>query len=475
MKVDGVFRTLFYCMAQEQTDLAMIKDSQRLRQECHYFKLKMVQNYFSCIALLVPLLPIPIYLPKLCNDLDSLLATTIAYLAGSVPCTHVELTGLSYTRKELANACRLEAKRKFEECLFEQDPAPETCGALLLMAVSSIYDFRGKEARIYASLCWNMINQIDPIEPKTEQDEIQEQIRVRVFYLSRYVEYIFLQSKDDSHCHAHATAHIDVSPKPLASELAHKTYRDSLSCFQFLTRIMAVSRYGSDHEATMFSFFGGRLNTISSESIVNLEHVLLEIWKALPSELRIGRGPFEYMGPQALDQYACNKGFSLRVNAAYYVYWLSLQTKIMQRPSESFPAYGYRMDADRALMISSICADAATKIYSVMEEVSPCMFEIRWLATTMDILRLLSESPVPDIKSKAKENIAVLSKIIRNQLEIVQHGVGRRNSCSSLESEESKWTQDTDASSRTTYITPIFTHMKGLLRDYMIDNDIIQG
>ncbi|EIE75743.1 hypothetical protein RO3G_00447 [Rhizopus delemar RA 99-880] len=441
-------------------------------QQFHYFKLKMIQNYFSCFGYLLPMLPIPIYLPKLCGELDSLLANAVAFMTAYSPCNHADLSGFSYTRAQLADACRRAARKKLQDDLFEdEEPTPERCCALHLIALGNLFAFKGKEARTSSSLCWQMINQVKPIKPKCHEDEVQEQIRTRVFYIARYTEFMFLKNQDTPTGYAHTIAHIFLFPQPLPCELADQHIRESISCFLFLIRIMSISRYGADDESVLLGFFGGMLDNISSASIQKLEEVLLQFWEMLPPGLRIGKGPFEYMDPKVVRQCTL-RPFALRANLVYYVYWLNLQSKVMQSPQ-------------------------------------------KWLSTTLDVLHLLSQSSDNLIRETARANTIVLSKVIQNQLQFGiyhknssmlikthtsssdQYGSNLRccstsscsnysvgSSSSSINSHatdgscESTFTEDTNYNinihSNSAYTAPYYTHLKDLLETYLIDNRIIK-
>ncbi|KAI9268741.1 hypothetical protein BY458DRAFT_511406 [Sporodiniella umbellata] len=451
MKVDAVFRTLFGAMARARPT-RVVEDSPGFLKEWASFKLQMVESFFDCYALLVPILPIAIYRPRLVRAPEHLLTLVVSYLAGSGPCAHTDLSGYHYSRTALTLACRAAAREKLEECLFEEDATAETCSALLLMSLASIYAFRGGEARVYGSLCWNMIRRMAP-----GTDGVQEQVRARTFYLARYLEYVLVQSQDDdAGCYGHTVYHIDLVPKALACEGEHTLYHDSLQCFQFLNKLMTLSRSISPHEVTLFHLFSGRLGSIASSTVVQVEQALIDIWHSLAPHLRLGAGPFAY---SHIDSSAC-AGFVLRVNAAYYVYWLSLQTKIMQSPQAPVMAYGARLGGDRALEMASMCADTATQIYARMARVAPCLFEIRWLATTLDILHLLVRSPDLTIQTKAKSNILVLSPILQDQL-----GIDHRTLSYPVPPEQH---------TPTTHITSIFTHMKSLLQDYLVHHHLFQ-
>ncbi|KAG1138438.1 hypothetical protein G6F37_007941 [Rhizopus arrhizus] len=515
MNIERVFKTLFLSMSRERAGSPLIPTN-HFYQQFHYFKLKMIQNYFSCFGYLLPILPIPIYLPKLCGELDSLLANAVAFMAAYSPCNHADLSGFSYTRAQLADACRIAARKKLQDDLFEdEEPTPERCCALHLISLGNLFAFKGKEARTSSSLCWQMINQVKPIIPKCHEDEVQEQIRTRVFYIARYTEFMFLKNQDTPTGYAHTIAHVFLFPQPLPCELADQNIRESISCFLFLIRIMSISRYGADDESVLLGFFGGMLDNISSASIQKLEEVLLQFWEMLPSGLRIGKGPFEYMDPKVIRQCTL-RPFALRANLVYYVYWLNLQSKVMQSPQKvRLSAYIYRMDGERALMITSICADAATKIYALLEDVAPCMFDMQWLSTTLDVLHLLSQSSDNLIRETARANTIVLSKIIQNQLQFGiyhknssmlikthtsssdQYGSNLRccstSSCSNYSvgssnssinshvtdsSCESTFTEDTNYNinihSNSAYTAPYYTHLKDLLETYLIDNKIIK-
>ncbi|CAO3688531.1 unnamed protein product [Rhizopus stolonifer] len=485
-KVEPFFKNTIQSMSKKQGragSLLLISslNSSLLDQQCQLFKQIMLRNYFTCIGTLLPILPISIYYPKLYRNLDSLLTNAVVSLAAYTSCEHVDQTELSFTRTQLADHCRSIAIDAIEEVLFEQDPTPELCCALLFISTGCLLRLNGDEARAYSNLCWQMISQM-----KAHQDPVQEQVRIRVFYLSRYLEFNFLKSAESTRGFTSTSFHISTLPTHLECEIEDRTIYNSLCCFQFVIRLMSCSAYNpNESEETFFSYFSGAVNSIASSTIQGHERILLYVRKSLPAELQIGNGPFEYT-----KEVTCTTSFVLRVNAVYYIYWLIIHCKIMQSPSDmdSTDAHSFRIDGGRALMITSICIDVLSKIYTALTAVSPCSVDVYWLATCLDISHLLSTSKNIPIREKAKSNRAVLSKLLKKKIGVDNYWQEDRSSrycnadckvrsrCSSVTSDssgtssccDSLYTEDT----RDEASTPLLDNLKESLRKYMVDNKI---
>ncbi|KAG1241306.1 hypothetical protein G6F68_016838 [Rhizopus microsporus] len=132
MKIELLITAIFINRQQARTDLPVgLTFNGTLDQQARLCKHLMLQNFFSCLGTLNPVLPIPVYYPKLSNDLDSLLTCALAGFTGYTTCNHINLTGFSFTQRQLTEYCQSIAKKKLKEVLFEQEPTPEG-GANLL-------------------------------------------------------------------------------------------------------------------------------------------------------------------------------------------------------------------------------------------------------------------------------------------------------------------------------------------------------
>ncbi|KAG1096893.1 hypothetical protein G6F42_018284 [Rhizopus arrhizus] len=98
----------------------------------------------------------------------------------------------------------------------------------------------------------------------------------------------------------------------------------------------------------------------------------------------------------------------------------------MQKPDETdlTAAAFSRIDGDRALIIASICSDAASKIFKALFAVMPCAIELHWITMCLDILKMLSFSANIPVKQRAAENLSELGQVLFDKLS----GVGKESS-----------------------------------------------
>jgi hypothetical protein len=90
----------------------------------------------------------------------------------------------------------------------------------------------------------------------------------------------------------------------------------------------------------------------------------------------------------------------------------------MQRPHKTnlTAAAFSKMDGDRAIIIASICSDAATQIFKVLGDVLPCGIELHWITMCVDVLKLLSTAANISVRERAEKNHNVLSQVLAAKL-----------------------------------------------------------
>ncbi|CEG69010.1 hypothetical protein RMATCC62417_05160 [Rhizopus microsporus] len=508
MKVEQVFQDVFRFIPKGAGSSSQLDISSRAQFNKQYplFKLKMIQNYFACFGLGIPILPYPIYYPKLRTELDSLLTASVVCLAAYSPCSHADLSELSFSRQQFAEHSRQLAKEMLQDALFEDDtPTPELCCALLLATISSIYALKGKEARIQCSLCWRMVNLLKPITPQNEEEAIQEQIRIRAYYLVRYLEFSFIKFNDKANGFGSAALNINSLPQPLPCEMSDVTIINAIQCYQLLLRLMAISSGFSSDEPMVFGFFGGVLEHVSSTMILALERFLIELWKLFPEDFKLGNGPFAYT--DVITSSPSQNPFILHLNLTYYVYWVNFHCKIMNYPwqADMTGVDSQRVDGHRSLMIASICADTATQLYVAMEDVAPCQLDVHWISSCLDTLKVLAASLDPSVRERAQRNTAILSDVLKRRLQLDypqayagpckdqrRHIYSVRNSRSASVSStstsvsssmsestcESILTEDTSQgiyiNHQAVYISPYFDQLRSNIIEYMLNNKIFE-
>ncbi|KAI8380038.1 hypothetical protein BD560DRAFT_388244 [Blakeslea trispora] len=434
LKYEGMFRPLFSATSSSRSiqdsdislELPLAGLGNSMEQQIRSLKLAMIRIYFNCYGLVNPFLIHSYYYPILCEDPNSLMATTIVSMVAHSPCIHVDMSGFPFTRAQFADACRSRAKRMLEETLFESEPALETCIALYILIFSSLHALKNVEGRFQSSICWQMMIQLGPTylkksNIKTTEDMIKAECYKRLYYLSRYIEFTLHMIYDNAKDFSHVTQHMGVGlPTVLPCESMDDRLVNAVLAFQSVGRLIVCIGSGfteSERGATLL--MAGIVERIPSHTIRHLEKILLELWETSPPRVRLGHGPYRLIDPATVE--ACTDPCILRCNINYYLYWIMLHTKLMEEPQETDltgAAFG-RIDGDRALIIVSICSDALTKIFKVINVVSPCTIELHWVTLCVDVLRLLATSANIPIRKRAEDNLATLSGVVYDKLHCI--------------------------------------------------------
>jgi hypothetical protein len=400
----------------EKRNLQLVKEEYVKRDDRQRLKIQIIKHYFNCFGRTNPILVYSYHLPILLNDPDSLLSTSIVSLLTFSKCQHIDLSGYnSFTRDEFAESCRIEAKDKLQEILFESETSLELIISIWSLCCCSIFALKGKEARFQSSICWNMVNELKPRYNK--EHSFDAEIWKRLFYVSRYIEFNFHVTYDGATDFSSIKHHLDIDlPLPLANE-------DEIAalCFRYVAQLTINSAGINqlDKEISNLQLLAGVIDSIDSTTIQYLENTLLYMWKSMPTKLKLGNGPFQFITAESIE--SCNNPCILRFNVVYYIYWMNLQSRVMKLPEDTDlrGATFHRIDGDRALVIVSICADAATKIFQKMASTFPCIIELNWLTMCIEILKLLSNSGNNTIKNRAKLNLEISIDVLKQQLNLI--------------------------------------------------------
>ncbi|KAI8350592.1 hypothetical protein EDC96DRAFT_519337 [Choanephora cucurbitarum] len=434
LEYEGIFRPLFSAANTPRTtqdsdislELPLVGLGHRLDQQIRSLKQAMIRIYFNCYGLVNPFLIHSYFYPILCEDPDSLMATTIVSMVAHLPCIHVDMSGFPFTRAQFADACRTRAKRMLEETLFESEPALETCISLYILIFSSLHSLKNIEGRFQSSICWQMMVQLrftylDKSKIKTTEDMIKAECYKRLYYLVRYIEFTLHMIYDNAKDFSHVTQNMGVGlPTVLPCEMMDDRLVNAVLSFQTVGRLIVCLGSGfneSERGATLLMV--GVVERIPSHTIRHLEKILLELWETTPPRVRLGYGPYRLIDPASVE--ACTDPCILRCNLNYYLYWIMLHTKLMEEPQGTDltgAAFG-RIDGDRALIIVSICSDALARIFKVINAVSPCTIEYHWMTLCVDVLRLLTASANIPIRKRAEENLAMLSSVVKDKLNCI--------------------------------------------------------
>ncbi|CAO3620485.1 unnamed protein product [Mucor hiemalis] len=434
LKVENVVRNLVSTLGQPTSTF----DDRR----CHFIAKSLIQSsqlrtrlkqtiikeFFNCFGYVNPILTPSYFYPRLMSDANSLIATAIVAMTVFSKCQHINMTAYPFTRNQFAESCRLEAKYMLEDTLFESEASLELCIALWALGTSSTLASKGKESRLQSSLCWNTVVQLkssllhQPIQ--TAEDSIRLETLKRLFYTVRYNEINFRIIYDNSKEFEAIAYHSNIGlPSPLPCEASDEGFLTSVYCYRYIGQLSTNntgSRSDFDYEVSALRLFAGVLDEIPSKHIQYLENATIHIWNNIPSNLRLGNKPFEYIQCEAINN--CQNACVLRVNLLFNIYWMSLESRLMHAPQETDlkgAALG-RIDGERALVIASICADNCTKLFQALAKLSPCIIKLHWLTMCIEVLQRLTNCPNDSISSRAQTNLHLLIHVLRHQLEYIE-------------------------------------------------------
>jgi hypothetical protein len=421
LAIEEAFRTVFSIQQEPPPPLLEHADQAILRKQIRFLKLQMIKVYFNCYALLNPIFIHTWHYPQLQRNPDSLLSTTIASYVAYSSCVHINMVGLSFTRIQFAELCRLEAKEMLQDALFDQEPSIDACLALWMMCNISLLSLKGKEARMQSSLCWQIVIQLKStylhrMLPDTLENMINAEVWKRLFFAARFVEFNFSMSYDGVTDFSNIAHHLDVKlPSLLPCEVLDDRLTKAVLCYQYVSRLTTHSA-GSDTEILGLRLMAGVIDVIPSNIIQYLEFTLMQLWDSIPESLRLGSGPYRLIDPKCIE--ACDNVSVLRFNLVFYIYWMNFQSRTMRKPNETdlTAAAFSRIDGDRALIITSICSDAASKIFKLLYTVMPCGVELHWITMCLDILKMLSSSANIPVKQRATKNLQELSQVLFDKL-----------------------------------------------------------
>lgn len=456
-----------------------------LKQQTTFFKIHCIEIYFSCIGLVNPVLVQPYYEQYLKLNPSCMLADAIAAYIGYAQCQHIAVP--IHARLELAESCRENAKTMLREILFEDEPNVEVLATLLFLALSSLILLRNNEGRTYISLAWTMCMQLRsqylPVLRDTNcQDEralAEAESWRRIFYMVRDLE-ISMHIVYDGHGRGVSSAllHDDIGqPTPVPCEAANDTLRSAVEVYCHIIRL------NDCHASTKLDEIGyrllsGSMDTIACTDVEFLENQMFGLWQSLPSEYRLANGPMEYVQLDRVQQ--CQNPQILYLNKLYYCYWLALETRLMQDPTRTnlVGASLARMDGDRALLIVSICCDAAAKIFQVLRCRLACVLDLHWVMIASDAMRMLMKSANPRIQFQAKRNFQEALNVLCSFIHTPNSPYNNNNndcndipcdSCSIVTATSSSTSSSTCSSFRSTPATATPSFVDDLTSDDLID------
>jgi hypothetical protein len=437
LNAQKIFYTLLITPSPPKNTLMKKQRTIPSQDEFRSVKLHLIELYFNCYGLIFPVLVKPYYYSLAIKDPDSLLSTILVAIVTHSHCVHINLKNYNWSRQQVAERVRKEAVEKLSNVLFEMESTVELCFCLWVLANIHIYVLHIRQARIYSSLCWRMATELKSVYLPILQnpshfngvDCIRAETWRRLLYMIRYLEYNMCMVHDECKNMSPVAHHIEIGfPMVLACEKPMPDVLNAVQSFHFVARLTVnaanPSFVSSETELLGLKLITGGLDNVSSILYHRLETGLLDLWKSIPAWMQVGNGPFHYTESQDIK---CREPTILRMNGVYYVYWMTLQARLMQYPSTTDlkGASLERMDGDRALIITSITTDTITKIFALLHTLLPCSLEMHWITMCVDVLKLLSISIHPTVKQKADANIEILMGIVQDHL----RSITGKNNC----------------------------------------------
>ncbi|KAI9302656.1 hypothetical protein BJ944DRAFT_251322 [Cunninghamella echinulata] len=445
----------------------------------------LIDLYFQCGHLHHPLLIQPYFQPYMQDHLEDMMSwVVVAYVAYS-PCQHVNpsiFEGLPWSRQELGEICRTEARRLLEDALFDCDGNDQLSISWMftshLLTQCAFFTLQNKSAKVYADSAWHMAVVLKEIyvpilrkhhqqQQKQQQQQQQQQHQQqstssvylnqdyrsikkkkmdidndddddddknndelqlifaetwrRLYYATRYcIIALNIVNNSSSEIPQMAIHMKDIGlPQPLFpyEQEINKELYESVFAYHFATQLDHDTYFSCNTKITSirYELYTGKMESISVNDLLALEKRLIDFWYGLPELYRLSNSPIDYIQMDRVHQ--CPSVRFLRVNAGYYMYWLSTLNRVMKDPSlcDISNSSLNHINGERAVLIVSMCCDALVKIYHVLYLKLPCTVEIHWVAIVLDSILLLLNAKNVEIKQRAHQN-ARMAKHIYNQL-----------------------------------------------------------
>lgn len=391
-----------------------------------YMKRQVISSYFGCMGLLTPVFSKPYYLPLFDLNPNTMVATALASFITYSQCCHIQYIQHPFTRETLAESFRQEAKALLQEVLFDEEHNIYTVATLMFLAQSALIVLNNSEARLYMNMAWRMVLELQPryahlLDGVTSDTPVTEEIIEaetwrRLFYAVRYYELTLCLICDERDDYSSIMFNVGIGyPIVLNIEKDIKESRDSVEAFYHLVRVNDCQMTQRDDELR-YKLLAGKLDKLSVNDLQKLETQLCDFWSSMPKEFRLSDSPFDYLQLDRIQQ--CSNPFALYINQIYYSYWIGLETRLMQPPSDT-DLKGINMeryDGERALLLVSIITDAMTKIFHVLFHKVPCVVELHWMLIVADSLRMLKKSPNLTIRARASRNLNITLDVLKRRV-----------------------------------------------------------
>ncbi|ORY94605.1 hypothetical protein BCR43DRAFT_326194 [Syncephalastrum racemosum] len=423
LRIEEIIRNFFASQTSQQpqkdapTPLLLDPCESHLRQH-------LIDAYFTCNGSLYPTLVRPYFHPYLRANPDCMLACAMCAFVAYSSCQHANLSTLTtMPRRELAESCRRRARSLLQDELFESEPTVETVATLMFLTQTSLILLRNSEGRTYISMAWRIatqlrdhyLEQLHNVNPGSAPPEAESWRRL--FYMVRYLEVNMHIIYDGRASISPVLLHEDIGyPVVLDCEKDDPELSSAVQVFYHIIRLNDC-HLSTKVDEIGYRLLAGSLETVLCSDIEYLENQMFGFWQSLPPKYRLSDSPMDYVQLDRVQQ--CTDPHVLYLNKLYYSYWLALETRVMQAPSQTnlVGASFSRLDGERALVIVSICSDAVAKIFRFLHWRLPCVIELHWILITSDAMKMLRDAANPQIRERAKKNLRCALKVLKEQLQ----------------------------------------------------------
>lgn len=433
--LEGRIRRLF---SQVKTIMPAIDADSMLPDEPAVIEAKrrVIDTHYGCGLYLSPVLVRSYYKDYLKSNPNSMLTNALVAFVVSSQCRHLDIP---FERREIAQICQREARSQLQDALFdnvENIPSVETMATLCLLGKVMLTRLKADQARIYLSLAWRMAIQLKDTYLQIVQD-IDRKIGIdamdpvlmakaeswrRMFYVLRYLETIMNIMYEGNADYSSIIFHGNVGfPAVLPCEEKDPALANAVRIYRCNIQLSILpcgqGESTSRMEAVGYQLVSGVLESVSCADIEFIETRLAEFWRRTPSEYWLSDDPLGYIDLERLKR--CTDPHILYLNQMYYMYWVQVESRLMQSPAvaDMTTASLARLDAERALLIVSICCDAVSNISAILYQHMPCAVELHWMSILMEFLIRLKDAADPGIRSRAKSNLQSLLYILNSIFE----------------------------------------------------------
>lgn len=391
-------------------------------QTAIHAKRQLFDAYFGCLGLVTPALVRSYYQPYLHAHPNSMLANALGAFILVSRCQHVDAIALPLSRHAFAECLFAKARLQLEDALFEQEQDDvDTLATLWCMGAYSLFTLKIKEGRVHVSMAWRMASQLKERYLAKQTDPVsiaQSETWRRIYYVVRYLEISMYMALDGLSDFSSIVQPDNIGfPTVLPCEESIPELKHAVQIYQYLICLSVLPSGGQAtvrEELTSRRLFAGALEAIPCDDLEVIERRVIGFWHALPKKYRLSEGATAYVDMAKVE--TCHDASVLYLNKMYYMYWLTIESRLMPVPATADLAGAdlSRLDSERALVIVSVCCDAMAKILYVLYMRIPCLVELHWMTFVADLLVSLKDCANKDIQTRAQQNLQMTLWILNS-------------------------------------------------------------